>query len=82
MKKVKKRLLQLLLVTSGYKKVHECLSEIDQAFDILLKKQKKDIIKKIGTFTPTCGYECKEEKGFQKGIIAEQNLIKSKLEKL
>lgn len=39
----------------------------------------KRIIKKIGTFTPTCGYECEEEKGFQKGIIAEQNLIKSKI---
>jgi hypothetical protein len=40
------------------------------------------IVEMIGTWTPTCGYESEEEKGFQKGIIAEQKLIQSKLKQI
>lgn len=43
---------------------------------------REKILKIIGEFNPTCGYESEEEKGFQKGIIAEQNLIKFKVSTL
>lgn len=41
-----------------------------------------EVERQIGTFTPTCGYESEEEKGFQKGIQAEQSLIKGYLSDL
>jgi len=41
-----------------------------------------ECIKAIGTFAPTCGYESEEEKGYQNGLIAEENLIKKQLRRL
>jgi len=41
-----------------------------------------DCVKTIGTFTPTCGYGSEEEKGYQNGLIAEENLIKKQLSSL
>jgi len=46
------------------------------------KSDLDEIIEIVGTFTPTCGHESEEEKGFQKGIQAEQNLIKDKINHL
>ena len=46
-KEIKKELLVALLERYGDKKVHECLQEIDTAFGILLREQKKEFKKNI-----------------------------------
>lgn len=38
-----------------------------------------EVIEKYQIFTPTCGYESEEEKGFQKGFTAGEKLMQRNL---
>ena len=67
---------------SGYSK-EQLKEKEDVMVDFISSLRQQDckaLIEMIGTFTPTCGYECEEEKGFQKGIQAEQSLIKNNIQ--
>lgn len=49
-------------------------SFLKQSF-IKYLKDEVERLEKIKLFTPTCGYESEEEKGFQKGIQAQEKLF-------
>jgi len=54
MNKIKKELLKALLSMHGQKKICDCLNNIDQAFDILLREQKEEfkrVVKRIQILT-------------------------------
>jgi len=58
-------------VRPNYNDYHDFKSEVE--------KQLKDLKEE---WKPTCGYESEEEKGFQKGIIAQMKLTNKKIDEL
>ena len=76
----KDKLTQLFYI-QAVKPVYRVMFEhrVAQFITDLRKHDEEELIKIIGTFTPTCGYESEEEKGYQKGIQAEQSLIKKNI---